>query len=203
MLSALDSETQNFVPQAHIYDYYNSPILSIGFNSAVRNLFWVRTRSGIDLRSIHSTDKNLASVRLAGRPEHKQVIQTVSGFKDVLVSFGYVNCFVVYLYHQKKNHLFSISFEGHIIARYVLEEENEAMFHKFFLVPDEYHKDHVAVCNKKGDLIILDLPFFEQGRRINSNVNVNVCSALLINKHKSLLVADDRGAIDIFSVINN
>lgn len=203
VISALDSETQNFLPQSYIYDYYNSPILSIGFNSSIRNLFYIRTRSGIDLRSLQTTDKNLTSVRLTGKPEHKQVIQTINGFKDVLVSFGYVNCFVVFLYHQRKNHLFSISFEGQIIGRYVLEEESEPMFHKFFLVPDEYHKDHVAVCNKKGDLIILDLPFFEQGRRINSNVNINVCSALLINKNKSLLVADDRGVIDIFSVINS
>jgi hypothetical protein len=203
VISVLDTETQNFVPQSHIYDYFNSQILSVGFSLSIKDLFYVRTRSGIDLRSLQSTDKALTSVRLAGRPEYKQVIQTVNGFKDVLVSFGYVNCLVVFLYHQKKNQLFSISFEGQIIARYVLEEENEPMFHKFLLVPDEYHKDHVAVCNKNGDLIILDLPFFEQGRRLNSNVNINICSAILINRNKTLLVADDSGMIDIFSVMNN
>ncbi len=58
------------------------------------------------------------------------------------------------------------------------------------------------MCNEKGDLYIFDLPFFKNGRKIKSNYSSNITSLLVINNLKTLLVANDKGIIDIFSVLN-
>jgi hypothetical protein len=202
IISDLDPQKDSIIPLKTIFSYFNTMIVSLSFSHIDQNFFIVNSdKIKIEVRSIYESQKVLFRLpnRFTHAPEQLNA-NTNDLFIEAQLSFGYISCVVVYSFIGNKNTIHSFSLDGRVISQYSLPAEDHKPIKKMVIVSDEYFKDNLILVNSKGDLYIFELPLLENGRRISSSQKIEVSSLLPFNKNKILLLADQNGLIDIFTL---
>lgn len=195
-----DSKTNNFSIYRSLLSLYKTGIVEMNFCLEDQKLVCLNTKESIEVRPIDNFSNILLRIEKADFKNLKmlEVIDECLT-SQAFLSLGYVNCIVFFAHFGGKNHLFSISLLGQIIGYYILEDVNEPVFTCFEFVADECFRKHLIVINQRGDVFLFDLPFFECGRKINSNQNNVIKHLSMFLKKKLAMIIDHRGYIDILS----
>jgi hypothetical protein len=197
-LSTFDSKTNNLSVSGTWADFGPAPLHGITVCRDDRRLLVINSATRYEVRSVDRFDQPLFVL-------HKRDIKVFPSNPSELVetsaflSLNYLNCLVVFAYFNGRNHLYSFSMLGQMIGNYTLDDASEPMFSTFTFIPDENFRDHLLITNRRGDIMVFDVPFFEHGRKISSNQQNNVRHVSTFLKNKLAMVVDDRGYIDILS----
>lgn len=202
VISELDPIRDTITLRKTIYSYFGSEIVSLSFVHSDQNFFIVNSdQKIIEVRSVFEGSRVCFQLpNLLKNHFRAHELSSNNLFIDAQASMGYVSCVIIYSYIEHKNHIHTISFDGRVIAHYVLSEEDSVQIKRMCVVTDEFFRDNLILANSKGDLYIFDLPLLENGRRISSTQKIEITSILPFNKRKLLLLADLNGLVDIFSI---
>ena len=203
-VSKINADNDNIENLYTIYDHFGYDIKDIEFCQSDQEFFIINSsKMNVEIRSLNDPSSTLFILENGFDKIYKNLNEKNNFFIKSILSLGYVSCVITYSVIRNKNYLHSFSFDGQLIGKYILDEKNDIRFRKFLVIRDECFKDNLIICNQYGDLYIFDLPFFENGRKIKSNQSSEINSMISINKMKTLLIADEKGIIDIFSLLNN
>ena len=202
-ISSINTSNDTLQRLYTIYDHYGSQIRNIDFYTDDQEFFIINSDGGVvDVRCVFKPKTRLFRITNELSKDFKPKFPCDCYFSKALLSFSYVSTVITYSYVEKRNYLHSFSLEGRLIARYTFENEHQERLEHFLLVKDEYFKENLIACNSSGDIFIFDLPFFDNGRKIASTQSIDVTAVIPVNNRKTLLLGDDKGIIDIFSLLN-
>lgn len=111
--------------------------------------------------------------------EQSKVLQTykrsyqLSNIKFTWYSNGYINAIVCCCKIDGQYVLKSLSQFGILLGTYQIPlEDGEIIYGD--VIRDEYFKENLLIVNEKGDIFIFDLPFINNGRKIQGSEDPSI-----------------------------
>jgi hypothetical protein len=194
-ISQLSMTNNTLTQQGIIFDHFGTQIRSLRRATNDKQLFGYKAGDTISLRST-----NTPADRLFHLSKNKfTLLQGVDHF-EVIFSFSYLNVVILHAYKDGTNHLLAVSLIGQILGHMHEKAGPEGPYRFFEIIRDENFKDHIACISSNGNVLIVDVPFFEVKKQYRSYQNILILKVAVINKRRCLLLMDEQRCIDIICV---
>jgi hypothetical protein len=201
-VSTLDSKSHWTVLRT-LVGFFSNPVLTISRCKQDKRLHCFNSKESIEVfhlgaargsERLFRVDKS----RLHFLPNDVPVDEMHS---QAFVSIGNVNCVVFYAFYNGKNHLFAFSLLGQVIGFYSFDAKQDNLLVSFDVIADEAFKWFLIAVDQRGDVFLFDLPFFEVGRKINSNQSNRAKHLSMFLNNKLAMVVDEKGYVDILTTL--